>query len=135
MIRSDVAILERGSEHGSCTMRVMMMALIIVTTMYAGAEAQDRRGTRFWNLTRYTLTHLQFSPSGQNAWGKNQCENDKDGTVDHDERLRITGIASGRYDVKLADKSGRVCIVKDVEVKEGQIVSIEEKELTNCQQR
>ena len=34
---------------------------------------------------------LQLSPAGQNAWGANQCANDPDGAVDHDERLRITG--------------------------------------------
>src|SRR4051794_30229038 len=98
----------------------------------SSANAQDHRGTRLWNLTLYTLTNVQLSPAGQNAWGKNQCENDQDGTVDHDERLRITGIADGRYDVKLADKIGRVCIVRNVEVKDGAVFSIEERQLTDC---
>ena len=65
---------------------------------------------------------MQFSPAGQNAWGKNQCDNDPDGTVDHDERLRITDVAAARYDVKLTDKIGRVCIVRNVEVKDGKAV-------------
>src|SRR5256886_16549351 len=52
--------------------------------------------------------------------------------VDHDERLRITGIEPGRYDVKLVDKMGRVCIVRDVEVEDGAVFSIEEKHLTDC---
>lgn len=51
---------------------------------------------------------------------------------DHDERLRITGIDPGRYDVKLADKAGRTCIVRNVEVKDGAVFSIEEKQLTDC---
>jgi hypothetical protein len=106
---------------------------IAVGMLCSSANAQDRRGTRLWNLTLYTLTNLQLSPVGQNAWGKNQCENDRDGTVDHDERLRITGIADGRYDVKLADKIGRVCIVRNVEVQNGKLLTIEEKQLTDCQ--
>jgi hypothetical protein len=73
-----------------------------------------------------------MSPAGQDSWGPDQCKNDRDGTVDHDERLRITGIEPGRYDVKLADKIGRVCIVRNVEVKEGAIFSIEERQLTEC---
>jgi hypothetical protein len=89
---------------------------------------------RFWNLTLHTLTSLQFSPPGQNAWGPNQCENDNDKTVDHDERLRITGLATGRYDAKLIDKMGRTCIVKNVDVQEG-VFAIEEKQLTSCEQR
>ena len=30
----------------------------------------------------------------------NQCKNDKDGTVDSDERLRITGVNTGTYDIR-----------------------------------
>jgi hypothetical protein len=98
------------------------------------APAPQRRGMRFWNLTLYTLTSLQFSAPGQNAWGKNQCENDDDKTVDHNERLRITGLTPGLYDAKLTDKLGRTCVVKGVEVKDG-IFTIEEKQLTNCERK
>jgi hypothetical protein len=45
--------------------------------------------------------------------------------------LRITGVEPGRYDVKLSDKTGRVCIVRNV-VREGAVFSIEEKQLTDC---
>ena len=83
------------------------------------------------NLTLYTLTSLQFSPPGQNAWGKNQCENDDDKTVDHNERLRITGSRLAATMPGSADKIGRTCVVKDVEVKDG-VFSIEEKQLTSC---
>ncbi|HEY7663491.1 MAG TPA: hypothetical protein VH934_10260 [Xanthobacteraceae bacterium] len=98
------------------------------------AAAQDPRGIRFWNLTLHTVTSLQMSPAGQDAWGPNQCANDRDGTVDHDERLRITGLEAGRYDVKLADRTGRTCIVRNVDVKAGAIFAIEEKQLTDCRQ-
>lgn len=105
----------------------------------AHAQIQKRGGMRFWNLTLYTLTSLQLytltslqlSPPGQNAWGKNQCENDDDKTVDHDERLRITGLSPGRYDAKLTDRTGRTCLVKEVEVTSG-VFAIEEKQLTDC---
>jgi hypothetical protein len=98
----------------------------------SSVAAQDRKGIRFWNLTLYTITSFQMSPAGKDSWGSDQCKNDRDGTVDHDERLRITGIEPGRYDVKLADKIGRVCIVRNVEVKDGAVFSIEEKQLTDC---
>jgi hypothetical protein len=39
---------------------------------------------------------------------------------------------AGRYDVKLADKIGGVCIVRNVEVKAGAVFSIEERQLTDC---
>jgi hypothetical protein len=112
---------------------IIAVALLLMTSA-AQAQSQKRSGMRFWNLTLYTLTSLQFSPPGQNAWGKNQCENDDDKTVDHDERLRITGLTAGRYDAKLIDKIGRTCVVKDVEVKDG-VFAIEEKQLTDCEKK
>ena len=117
-------------------MRHASIVAVALMLMVAAAQAQTakRSGMRFWNLTLYTLTSLQFSPPGQNAWGKNQCENDDDKTVDHDERLRITGLTAGRYDAKLVDRIGRTCVVKDVDVKDG-VFAIEEKQLTDCQQK
>jgi hypothetical protein len=106
---------------------VLALALSLTAT-----HAADRKPTRFWNLTANTIVSLQMSPAGQQAWGRDQCENDRDHEVDHDERLRITGIEPGRYDVRFKDKTGRVCIVKNIEVKDGAIFSIEEKELTGC---
>ena len=114
------------------------MGRIVATTvtlllLLSAAQAAERRGMRFWNLTLHTLTSLQFSPPGQNAWGPNQCENDNDKTVDHDERLRITGITPRRYDAKLIDKF-RTCVVRDVEAKDG-IFAIEEKQMTDCEKK
>lgn len=116
-------------------MHNLLLAGLALALTCTAAEAQERRGTRLWNLTLYTLTSVQLSPAGQNAWGRNQCENDRDGTVDHDERLRITGVTPGRYDVKLADRIGRVCLVRDIEVKDGEVFAIEEKQLTDCERR
>jgi hypothetical protein len=113
-------------------MRGVLLASIAFGLVASSAAAQDRKGIRFWNLTLYTITTLQMSPAGKDSWGPDQCKNDRDGTVDHDERLRITGVEPGRYDVKLSDKTGRVCIVRNVEVKEGAVFSIEEKQLPDC---
>lgn len=112
-------------------MRGLLVCLFSVLVVGAAA-AQDKRSIRFWNLTLYTVTSMHMSPAGQETWGPDQCRNDKDGTVDHDERLRITGITAGRYDVKLTDKIGRTCVVKNVEVKDGAVFSIEEKQLADC---
>jgi hypothetical protein len=110
------------------TLVVLALMLSLSTSL-----ADDRKPTRFWNLTLHTIVSLQMSPAGQKAWGRDQCENDRDHEVDHDERLRITGIAPGRYDVRLKDKSGRICVVKNVDVKDGAIFTIEEKDLSGCE--
>jgi hypothetical protein len=103
--------------------------VFILAFIPMGASAKD---TRFWNLTANTITSLQLSPAGKNDWGPNQADNDRDRTVDHDERLKITDTAPGIYDVKFVDMSGRTCVVPNIEVKTGAIFTIEEKSLKDC---
>ena len=95
------------------------------------AFAQDRP-TRFWNLTHGRISEFYLAAPGTTDWGPNQAKNDKDGVVDPDERLRITGIKSGSYDVKLTDLDGRTCMLHGIKVEVGQIFSIDEKDLTGC---
>jgi hypothetical protein len=113
-----------------CNMtRAIIPAAFILAFVATGAAAKD---TQFWNLTANTITSLQLSPPGKNEWGRNQADNDRDHTVDHDERLKITDTEAGIYDVKFADKSGRTCVVPNVQIKTGAIFSIEEKQLKDC---
>jgi hypothetical protein len=112
-------------------MRRIIIALVVLSA--TAAAAADPKPIRFWNLTTNTVVDFRAAPPGTGDWGANQCANDKDGAVDHDERLRITGISSGRYDVKLTFKDGRVCTVRNIEIKDAAIFSIEDKDLTNCE--
>ena len=112
--------------------RAALVVVLALMLSLSATLAAERKPTRFWNLTANTIVSLQMSPAGQQAWGRDQCENDRDHEVDHDERLRITGVVPGRYDVRFKDKTGRVCVVKDVDVQDGAIISIEEKQLSDC---
>ena len=77
-------------------MRVVWLASIAFGLVGSSILAQDRKGIRFWNLTLYTITSFQMSPAAKDSWGPDQCKNDRDGIVDHDERLRISGVEPGR---------------------------------------
>ncbi len=109
--------------------KAAILIAFVLAFVPAAASAKD---TRFWNLTANTITLLQLSPSGKNEWGRNQTDNDRDHTVDHDERLTITDTAAGTYDVKFIDSRGRTCVVPNIQVKSGAIFSIEEKDLRDC---
>ncbi len=106
--------------------------VILLSLLGISSAIAVERPTRFWNLTRNTISEFQLAPTGTTNWGENQCKNDKDGTVDSDERLRITGIAPGTYDARLKDVTGRVCYVRNIAIKAGEVFSIDEKELTDC---
>ena len=102
----------------------------VLAILVAGpAIAKD---TQFWNLTASTVKSLELAPAGTSAFGPNQTTNDPDGAVDHDERLKIKGVATGAYDARLKLADGRECTVKGLRVEASKVFTIEEKELAGC---
>jgi hypothetical protein len=117
--------------HGRLSMRWI---LALVALLMAGGElaAQAKKGIRLWNLTTATISGFELSPAGKDAWGPNQTLNDKDKEVDHDERLRITGVEPGRYDAKVSYRDARQCVVRGIEIKADAVFSIADKDLKDC---
>ena len=110
-----------------------VLALIALLMLAGEAAAQTKgKGIRLWNLTTETISGFQLSPAGKTDWGPNQCLNDKDKEVDHDERLRITGIEPGRYDAKVSYPNARQCVVRDIEIRADAVFSIADKALRDC---
>ena len=103
-----------------------------ISLVGAGQTAAQGKGIRFWNLTTATVSSLQLSPAGKDNWGPNQTLNDKDREVDHDERLRITGVDPGRYDARISYRDKRQCVVRDIEIKADSVFSIADKDLRDC---
>ena len=96
------------------------------------AQPASAKDTRFWNLTASTVKSLELAPTGTSAFGPNQTGNDPDGAVDHDERLKVTGVKTGAYDARLKLADGRECMAKGVRIEVGKVFTIEEKDLTGC---
>lgn len=109
-----------------------LMAAALGLTLAAPALAADDKPIKFWNLTAETISEFYLAPAGTTHWGINQCTNDKDGTVDTDEMVKITGIKPGLYDARFKDASGRTCLVKGIHIKAHTVFSIEEKQLKEC---
>ncbi|WP_020174460.1 hypothetical protein [Methyloferula stellata] len=112
-------------------MRRIFLPMILGGLVATAALAADKP-TRVWNLTSQTITNLQLAPAGTTNFGENQCLNDKDKEVEHDERVRVTNVETGSYDVKVGYEDGRTCLVKGVAVEVGKVFSIEDKDLTGC---
>lgn len=112
-------------------MRKYPVAAAFLLCLAASAIAAGKP-TRFWNLTSATVTELRLAPAGGQDFGENLCLNDKDKSVDHDERLAIPDAASGVYDVKIGFADGRVCRATHVAIEAGGVFSIEDKDLSGC---
>lgn len=110
-------------------MRIVLSCALILAT---GGATLAAKATRFWNLTNNAITKFELAPAGTDKFGPDQAKNDKDSAVDHDERLKIVGVHTGDYDARLADSKGRTCLVRNVVIKEGEVFSIEEKQLADC---
>jgi hypothetical protein len=117
---------------GLMTVFARLAAILALAAGVGSTHAADRGSTRFWNLTGETITHLSVAPTGTAQWGPDQCRNDPDGSVDFDERLRIVGVPTGRYDVRLTDKTGRSCTVTGVDITAGAVFSIGPEALAHC---
>ncbi len=107
-----------------------LACLAILMATCAVARADD--GPRFLNRTGQTIVRLQLASVGSKAWGPDQCKNDDEGEVDHNERMTLVGVKSGHYDIRVADKSGRVCVAKNVDLKEGVQFVVRDTDLTEC---
>jgi hypothetical protein len=112
--------------HGRWAVTV---AASLVTTSALAADQM-----RFWNTTSVEIDQLYLAPAGTDKWGPNETLNDKDRSIDADERLKLTGVEPGRYDVKLVDAKGRTCTVRNVDVKAGgkYAFALEDKDLNDC---
>ena len=113
-------------------MRRMGIAICLCLLAAPAPLIAQGKGIRFWNLTTATITGFQLSPAGKDEWGPNQALNDRDKEVDHDERLRISGVEPGRYDARIGYRDSRQCVVRDIEIKADAVFSISDKDLKDC---
>jgi hypothetical protein len=120
---------EATMSNARIAIAVLFIALFIALPSQLIAQG---KGIRLWNLTTSTISGFQLSPAGKTDWGPNQTLNDRDKEVDHDERLRITGVEPGRYDAKVSYRDSRQCIVRDIEIKADAVFSIADKDLKDC---
>src|SRR6201998_2875922 len=112
--------------------RVLAVAILLFAAPGTLLAQSKGKGIRLWNLTSATISGFELSPAGKNEWGSNQTLNDKDKEVDHDERLRITGVEPGHYDAKITYPDAKQCFVRDIEIKADAVFSISDKDLKDC---
>lgn len=105
-----------------------------VALAIAGAGAAQAQTLKFWNLTTETITELKLAEPGTNKWGKNQTLNDKDKTVEADERLKLSDVTPGVWDVSVKDKKKRTCVFRNVTLSgtDAYAFSISEDDMAKC---
>ncbi len=83
----------------------------------AGGAAQAAGPLQFWNTSSREFTGVYLAAPGTTQWGPNETANDPDGSVAADERLKMPDAKPGHYDVRVVEKGGKTCVVKNVEAR------------------
>ena len=111
-----------------------MIKVVLMAVMLVATAAQAAARLQFWNTSSEEFTGVYLAAPGTNQWGPNETANDPDGSVSADERLKLPDVAPGQYDVRLVNKAGRTCVVKNVTVRAGgrYAFSIGDAELKAC---
>jgi hypothetical protein len=112
----------------------MSLSLAIPAFADDDDKAEVKSKMKFWNLTGEDLTELYLAPEGSDKFGANQTKNDEKSVAEADERLPLTDVKAGVYNVKIKVKSGRTCLVKGVELRDTgpYSFSLEADQLTDC---
>lgn len=113
--------------------------LILYAALFLGGIVLPRpslaAGDRFfaYNMTTRTdFKEVYLAPAGSQEWGPNQTVNDKDRSLDTSERLALTGLAAGRYDVKLVAENGHTCFIRNVDLTKEKSFVIKEQQIGDC---
>jgi hypothetical protein len=112
-----------------------LFVLLLLGGISAVAQPASAAAKRFfvYNMTTRTdFIGVYLAPEGTTNWGSNQALNDPDKSLDTTERLVLTGLAGGHYDVKLVAKDGRTCFVKNVDLTKKNSFLIKDGQLTGC---
>ena len=116
-------------------MRPALIACVMFGIATAGGTGAALANDRFvaFNLTTATdFKGLYLAPAGTRDWGHNQVLNDKDKIWDASERLRLTAISRGRFDVRLVDSKGRECKMAGVDLTKDITFAVHDADLASC---
>ncbi|HTW27118.1 MAG TPA: hypothetical protein VME92_08330 [Acetobacteraceae bacterium] len=114
------------------TRLALSLVLVLALAGGTGAVAAARKFFAYNETTATDFTGVYMAPAGTTRWGPNQALNDPDKSLDMTERLVITGIRPGHYDVRLVDRKGRACVMKGVDLTHERSFEIRDQDLTGC---
>jgi hypothetical protein len=109
----------------------LVLLVVAVFGLSVTASAADRFFA--YNLTTSSeFTGLWLAPAGTENWGPNQALSDKDHSLDVTERLPITGLGPGSFDVRLQDRKGHICVKRNVDLRHDHSFDIRDGDLAAC---
>jgi hypothetical protein len=113
-------------------MRAQWYLLAVLGTLISFSAAAADRFFGYNETTATVFTGVYLAPEGTDAWGPNEALNDKDKVWDTGERLPIKSVAHGRFDLKIVDRAGLVCIKRGLDLTRDLTFDIRDSDLAGC---
>ncbi len=113
-------------------MRVDHVLLALLFGLAAHPASAAERFIGFNETTSTVFTGVYLAPHSSGAWGANEALNDKDHVWDAGERLVIGDVSPGIFDLKVVDRSGRVCYKYAIDLTKDRTFDIREDDLRDC---
>ena len=114
----------------------MRIPALCLTLLCIVAPVTTNAADRFFGFndtTSTVFTGVFLAPAGTTVWGPDEALNDKDKVWDPGERLAIKSISRGRFDLKVIDRSGRVCVKRGLDLTHDLTFDIRDQDLADCE--
>lgn len=115
-------------------MRMHLCLLAMLGSVFSFSAVAADRFFGFNETTATVFTGVYLAPEGSEAWGPNEALNDKDKVWDAGERLSIMGVTRGRFDLKIVDRAGRVCIKHGLDLTRDLTFDVRDGDLVGCRE-
>lgn len=107
--------------------------LITIAALCCATAASAAEKFFVYNETSVTdFTGVYLAPTGTQKWTKNEALNDSDKSLQRTERLLLTGIGHGVYDVRLVDQHDHVCVLTGIDLTHEKTFEIKDGDLSAC---
>ena len=113
-------------------MSKLLLISVGLSLVCSVAVAAEDNSPLFLNRVGETIVKLQFAPARTAKWGLDQCQYEDEKSVRHNKKLALMGVRPGRYNVRFTDLKGRICTVRNLSVKAGDLVVLRENDLPPC---
>ena len=108
--------------------RLLFVLIFNITCISFASAAND---VTLQNDTDWDIHELYFSPTKADDWGDDQLG---EKTIPSGTSFELTGIPTGKYDIRIVDEEGDECIVPKVRIIESEEVVIDNDMLLDCQE-
>ncbi len=99
-----------------------LSALIALPAFAANVEVENR--------SSWDIHEIYFSPSSQEDWGEDHLGRH---VLEHGMRLSLSGVAAGRWDIRLVDEDEDVCVLENVRISASETWVVTDDDLLACQ--